>query len=75
MKKISVVIPVYNEIENVERIVDSVRKILCENLLCYDYEVLIIDNYSTDGTKDKINEICSLDSKVKAIFNAKTLEL
>ena len=69
MKKISVLIPCYNEIENVEPISRAVTGILEEQLPQYDYELLFIDNASTDGTRDKLEIICANNKKIKAIFN------
>ena len=69
MKKISIVIPCYNEVENVELMCFSVKNVLQEALSDYDYEIIFIDNCSTDGTRDKIEGLCSNDPKVKAIFN------
>lgn len=69
MKKISILIPCYNEIENVELMAATVTNIIREALQQYDYEIIFIDNCSTDGTRDKLEEICAKDKKVKAIFN------
>lgn len=69
MKKISVVIPCYNEVENVEPISHAVVNVLENSLRQYDYELLFIDNCSTDGTREKLEQICSENKKVKAIFN------
>ncbi|NBJ96831.1 glycosyltransferase [bacterium 1xD8-48] len=69
MKKISVLIPCYNEIENVEPISRAVVNILEEKLSQYDYEILFIDNCSTDGTREKLEQICAENKKIKAIFN------
>lgn len=69
MKKISVMIPCYNEIENVGPISEAVVKVMTEQLSQYDYELLFIDNCSQDGTRDKIEDICSKNKKIKAIFN------
>ena len=69
MKKISVMIPCFNEVENVEPISEAVVKMLETELSNYDYEILFIDNCSTDGTRDKLEEICSQNRKIKAIFN------
>ncbi|MDE6947752.1 MAG: glycosyltransferase [Anaeroplasmataceae bacterium] len=69
MKKISVLIPCYNEVENVEPISQSVTRILESQLPQYDYELLLIDNASTDGTRDKLEIICANNKKIKAIFN------
>ena len=69
MKKISIMIPCYNETENVEPICKTVVDILEKELKQYDYEVLFIDNASTDGTRDKIENMCAQNKKIKAIFN------
>ncbi len=42
-----------------------------ENLPQYDYELVFIDNFSTDGTREKLEDICAKNKKIKAIFNAK----
>lgn len=69
MKKISVMIPCYNEEDNVRPICDAVRKILKEELSEYDYEILFIDNKSKDRTRKILRELCAEDIHVKAIFN------
>lgn len=69
MKTISIMIPCYNEVENVDLMVMAVKNVLKESLPNYDYEIVIIDNCSTDGTRDHIEALCAEDSKVKAIFN------
>lgn len=70
MKKISVLIPCYNEIDNVEAISKAVINEI-EKIKKYDYEVIFIDNCSKDGTREKLKEICAENSKIKAILNAK----
>ena len=69
MKKISIVIPCYNEVENVALMCFAVKNVLNEALSNYDYEILFIDNCSTDGTRAEIERVCAQDKKVKAIFN------
>lgn len=69
MKKISVLIPCYNEVENVVPMSEAVTDILERELSKYDYELVFIDNCSTDGTRDKLEEICAKNKKIKAIFN------
>lgn len=70
-KKISVLIPTYNEEENARPIYEAVKKELTENLPEYDYEILFIDNKSQDGTRNIIRQICAEDKSVRAIFNVK----
>lgn len=69
MKKISILIPCFNEVDNVEPMSFAVTNVLQEVLSNYDYEILFIDNCSTDGTREKLEKICSENHKVKAIFN------
>ncbi|MDO4477836.1 MAG: glycosyltransferase family 2 protein [Lachnospiraceae bacterium] len=70
-KLISVVIPTYNEQENVEAMTDTVVQIMTEQLPQYDYEIIYIDNHSQDNTKALLRKICKENPKVKAIFNAR----
>lgn len=68
-KKISVLIPCYNEVENVELMAMAVTNVIQESLSEYDYEILFIDNCSTDGTRDILEKVCASDRHIKAIFN------
>ena len=71
MKKlISVVIPCYNEEENVLPICSAVTAEL-QKLTAYDYELILIDNRSKDQTRSRIREACAANPRVKAIFNAR----
>ena len=70
-KLISVVVPTYNEQENVVPLTDTLVKIFVEELPEYDYEIIFIDNHSKDNTKTLIRQICSENPNVKAIFNAR----
>ena len=71
VKKISVLIPCYNEEENVEAMTDALVKMFGECLGGYDYEIIFIDNDSRDKTRPILRQICEKNKKVKAIFNAK----
>lgn len=71
MKKVSVLIPCYNEKENVIPMSEAIDNIFKTECSQYDYELLFIDNDSTDGTRDLLRGICEKNPKVKAIFNAK----
>jgi len=69
MKKISILVPTYNEKENVAAMADSLTGLMQSTLNRYDYEILFIDNCSTDGTRDILENICKKNKKIKAIFN------
>lgn len=71
MKKISFMIPCYNEKENVVPMSEAIVKLMETELKDYDYELLFIDNCSTDGTRELLRGICADNKKIKAIFNAK----
>lgn len=71
MKKISVMIPCFNEEDNVKQMCHAVQQILKSELSRYDYEILFIDNNSNDRTREYLRELCAADRNVKAILNAK----
>lgn len=71
MKKVSVLIPCYNEEENVRPMSQAIVNLFETQLKQYDYELLFIDNDSSDQTRPILREICRENQHVKAIFNAK----
>ncbi len=52
--KLSVVVPVYNERATIERIVAAIRAVPLPGL---DREIVIVDDYSTDGTRDILGRL------------------
>lgn len=70
-KTISVVIPTFNEEENVIPIYEAITNEMKKNLSKYNYDIIFIDNYSKDTTRKKIEGLCARDRRVKAIFNCK----
>lgn len=72
MKKvISILVPTYNEEENVIPLSEAVIDEITENLPEYDYELVFIDNDSTDLTRTRLRGLCAKNHRIKAIFNAK----
>ncbi len=71
MKKISVLIPCYNEEENVELISRAVVETMERDLPSYDYELIFIDNDSRDNTRPILRRLCEENGRIKAIFNAR----
>lgn len=70
-KTLTIVIPCYNEVDNVVPLSEEIQKVCKEKLPKYNLEILFIDNDSHDGTRDKIRLLCEKDPSIKAIFNAK----
>lgn len=71
MKKVSILIPCYNEEENVVPMSQAIVNLFTNELTQYDYELLFIDNDSSDNTRPLLRQICAANPKIKAIFNAK----
>ena len=71
MKKISILVPCYNEEENVIPLSNALVEMLQRDLPAYDYEIVFIDNCSKDSTRDKLRVICRKNPKIKAVLNAK----
>tara|TARA_B100001093_G_scaffold84653_1_gene76216 strand:+ start:25300 stop:26229 length:930 start_codon:yes stop_codon:yes gene_type:complete len=66
MKKlISILIPTFNESDNVYKCYEEVKKEL-KLLVSYNHEIIFLDNRSEDDTFEKIKIICNKDSSVKA---------
>jgi len=68
MKTISIVIPCFNEEGNVQATYDRTRQVF-DDLPGYRYEMLFIDNASTDGTVTVLRQLASSDPDVRVIVN------
>ena len=71
MKKVSILIPCYNEEENVVPMSEAIISLFENELVKYDYELVFIDNDSKDNTRLLLRSICTKNKHVKAIFNAR----
>ena len=67
MKKVSIMVPCYNEEENVVPMSEALVAQM-EALPQYDYEILFIDNCSQDNTRPLLRQICANNKKIKAIL-------
>ena len=70
-KTVSVLIPCYNEEENVGPMSEAIVSLFETELTNYNYELVFIDNDSRDRTRELLREICRNNPNIKAIFNAK----
>ena len=69
VKRISIVVPVYNEEENIAHFVQSVTAVMEQ--LPYTYEVLFIDDGSRDRSREILLELGTRDPRVQSIFLAR----
>lgn len=69
-KLVSICVPCFNEVNNAAPMADAIKKQM-DALPQYDYEIIFIDNCSTDGTRDVLRELCQKDVHVKAILNSR----
>ena len=61
--KISVVMPVYNEVDTIEEILSRVEKVAIKK------EIIVIDDSSIDGTCERLKEIAADKENVKVIYH------
>ena len=57
---ISIIIPCFNEVLTIERVISNVKNYVKS----YDYEIIIVDDGSTDGTREKLNNLDKTNIKV-----------
>lgn len=69
MKRISIVVPVYNEEENIAHFTENVEKVM--DALPYAYEILFIDDGSRDRSREILLELGTHDPHVQSIFLAR----
>lgn len=61
--KLSVVIPVYNEKNTINEIIDRVK-----NVPNIDKEIVIVDDFSKDGTRDILKQMAQQDPSLKIFY-------
>ena len=59
--KISVIIPVFNEVESLKELYDQLKKGLEQYI---PYEIIFVDDGSSDGSVETIKKICELDNSI-----------
>lgn len=72
MKKISILVPCYNEEKSILKLYNTITELFCNELHeKYNYEIVFLDDYSIDATRSILKEICENDAMhTKAVFNA-----
>lgn len=70
-KKISILVPCYNEENSINELYEKLINVLENSLSRYDFEIIFVDDYSRDNTRLIIRQLCHNDPRIKAVFNAK----
>ena len=63
---ISIVVPVYNEEGNVQRLYDALCAVLSPLSSRYEFEFIFTDNHSEDLTFDLLRELARKDDRIRA---------
>jgi glycosyltransferase involved in cell wall biosynthesis len=65
--KLSIVIPVYNEKDTFLSLLDRVRQ------TPFDKEIILVEDCSTDGTRDILKKLAEEDTSLKCVFHEKNM--
>lgn len=63
MNKISIIIPVYNEISTLDKILEKVEQ---ASFCALEKEIILVDDMSTDGTREHLKE---LEDRYKVFYH------
>lgn len=63
MVKLSIIVPTFNSAHRIGHLIAAVSRSISSS-----YELIIVDDYSTDGTRDEVIRLASLDQRIKTIF-------
>ena len=68
MSKISVIVPTHNDQSTVLGFAKELINVCETQLSHYDYEIIFVDNNSSDLTKEYLKKLCAITQKVKCLF-------
>ncbi|MEN9218625.1 MAG: glycosyltransferase family 2 protein [Gloeomargarita sp. DG_2_bins_126] len=66
MRQVSVVVPIYNEVENLPHLIPAVAEVLMATGL--DYELICVDDGSQDGSTERLRQMAQARSDLKAVI-------
>ena len=68
-KKLSIIIPCYNEKNSISEIINQVKNVY----IPLEKEIVVVDDFSTDGTREILKKIQKNDQAIKIFFNEKNM--
>jgi glycosyltransferase involved in cell wall biosynthesis len=71
-KKISIVVPMYNEQESLGILYEELNKVVA-GIHAYEFEFLFVNDGSTDGTQQVIRQLSDKDERVRYVSFSRTL--
>ena len=71
MKKISVVTSCFNNEDTISKLYEALCRIFNQYSSKYEFEVIFVDDSSTDFTQDELRKLAEEDSRVKVIINSR----
>ncbi len=64
--ELSIVVPIYNEVESLPRLIEAIATVMQANR--YRYEIICVDDGSTDGSSDLLRQIAGDRTDLKAVL-------
>lgn len=61
--EISIIIPTFNEVKNITHVIDTLRKLL----IPYQWEIIVVDDNSPDGTSQLVQSMVMKDARIRCI--------
>jgi len=72
---ISLLLPTYNEEKNLPHVMDELLGVLYSEAVKWEWELIIVEDASTDGTHDVVYEQAKRDRRIRAIYHEKNTGL
>jgi glycosyltransferase involved in cell wall biosynthesis len=67
--KLSVIIPCFNEVGTIEAVLEKVRNVSLE----VEKEIIVIDDFSTDGTRQLLETLDRNDTALKVLYHPRNM--
>ena len=68
-KKLSVIVPCYNEKNSISEIINQVKEVYVP----LEKEIILVDDFSTDGTREILKKLQKNEQGIKVFFNEKNM--